>query len=124
MPNWCEGTLKVRGTKADIKRWAKEALQPNGASSTPQENILKWNDDEMEAVVQELAWIKDSYRGFVEENSEISFWGYEDVNEDEEVIVSVDAMFAWAVDAEKLAFSSEEFGVDYYFYGFERGMEF
>lgn len=124
MPNWCEGTLKVRGTKAAIKRWAKEALQPNGESSTPQENILKWNDDETEAIVQELCWIEDSRRGFVQAGSEIGFWEYEDCDEDELVIITADAEFAWACDSPTLAESSKKYGVDYYFYGFERGMEF
>ena len=26
MPNWCEGTLKVRGEFADVKRWVEENL--------------------------------------------------------------------------------------------------
>ena len=26
MPNWCEGTLKVRGKFEDVKRWAKENI--------------------------------------------------------------------------------------------------
>ena len=124
MPNWCEGTLKVRGTKADIKRWAKEALQPKGASSTPQENILKWNDDESKAIVQELCWIEGSNRGFVQAGSEINFWKYEDCDENELVIITVDAEFAWACHSPTLAESSKKYSVDYYFYGFERGMAF
>lgn len=28
MPNWCEGTLKVRGTKENVKRFVLEGLPP------------------------------------------------------------------------------------------------
>ena len=28
MPNWCEGTVKVRGIRADLKRFVLEALKP------------------------------------------------------------------------------------------------
>ena len=124
MPNWCEGTLKVRGTKSDIKKWAKEALQPCGGSSAKQDELLRWSDDENEATVQQLCWIKDTRRGFVQSGSEINFWNYEDCDEDEEVIVMVDAEFAWGCDTSRLAKSSKEFNVDYYFYGFEQGMQF
>lgn len=122
MPNWCEGTLKVRGTKANITRWVNEALQPCGFSDSPQEKMLTWSSDGMIATVEELAWIKDSYRGFIIEGSKINLWNFE--TDDEELIIFVKAEFAWGVDVEKLALSSKEFNVDYRFYGFEQGMEF
>lgn len=28
MSNWCEGALKVRGVRADLKRFVLEALKP------------------------------------------------------------------------------------------------
>ena len=125
MPNWCEGILKVRGTKANITKWVNEALQL-GYHPAPNEpdKLVQWTDDGMEAKVVHQCWIKDSYRGFVESNSEISFWRYEGCQDDEEVIVMVDAIFAWSCDAEALAKSSKKFNVDYRFYGFECGMEF
>lgn len=30
MPNWCEGTLKVRGTKENVKKFVLEGLHPVG----------------------------------------------------------------------------------------------
>lgn len=28
MPNWCEGTLKIRGKQKDVKRFVLEGLRP------------------------------------------------------------------------------------------------
>ncbi|MEB9225419.1 hypothetical protein P4H99_30010, partial [Bacillus cereus] len=44
MPNWCEGTFKVRGTKEDVRKFLLEALIPipNGFfEQMPAEKIVE-----------------------------------------------------------------------------------
>ena len=38
MPNWCEGTLKVRGTLSDVERFVRENMLDSIISITKRES--------------------------------------------------------------------------------------
>lgn len=121
MPNWCEGTLKVRGTKEDIKRFLIEAVNPVG-----------FLGDEVEPkTIQEDQWeftlkskhhfhIKGTHRNFIESNIEFHF----DTDDDIKICVIENFKAAWGIEPEPLAKLSKEYNIDFKIYAFERGKEF
>lgn len=117
MPNWCEGTLKVRGKTKDLKKFVLEGLQPVGIfgeSKSPLE-IDKYDN----CMSSETCHIENTRRGFVE-GLNIYF------EEDEEKIdvIALETKFAWGISASDLQETCKKYNVDMKIYGFERGMEF
>ena len=56
MPNWCEGSLKVRGTKENITKFIIEGLHPGGFMGEKHEKLSlnKYGDIESD----ETCWIE------------------------------------------------------------------
>lgn len=123
MPNWCEGSLKVRGGASNVKKFIEEGLQPVTYGGEPKEKLeVKLLDPEYgyyECHSGECCYIKHTRRGFVD-GLGVEF----EADDNEDVVVVLDAQFAWSIDAEGLRKVSEEFGVDLRMYGFETGMGF
>lgn len=118
MPNWCEGTLKVRGTKENIKRFVLEGLHP----------VDLFGDAKSELTVNEFGninsnetcWIEKTRRGFVE-GVELYLSEYED---DERLTAVFDSKFAWGINADELLRTCKKYHVDMKIHAFEQGMEF
>lgn len=134
MPNWVEGTLKVRGKFEDVKRWAKENLivyrmqitkDSDGHAnfeSVPVPDGVVFDDtysEEFEINVKEDAHIKDSRRHFVEPGEYLCFKYAE-----RDTILVLRFKAAWAIDEDPFVEMSKHYGVDFRLYGCERGMEF
>lgn len=62
MPNWCEGTLKVRGTKENIKRFVLEGLHP----------VDLFGDAKSELTVNEFGNINSNETCWIEKQEEDS----------------------------------------------------
>lgn len=116
MPNWCVGTLKVRGTKENLKKFVLEGLQP-----------VTWLGDFKESLeigqygritIPEQTYIKNTRRGFVSEETTIY------LDELEENVILLNTRFAWGINAEELLKTAKEFSVDMKIYAFEMGQEF
>lgn len=117
MPNWCEGTLKVRGSKEDIINFLKNGIKPMGHFSDSEEAEIK--EEEYFMIVRTGKsgfYLNDSRRGFIEED-EICF----DYEQD---VLALDYKQAWGIDADELANISKSYNVDFKIYAYERGMEF
>lgn len=119
MPNWCEGTLKVRGKVKDLKKFCLEGLHPVSFFGVEKQPLQLNEYDTL--VHKGDCWIENSYRGFVE-NPEVCFGDFES-DEDEEIIY-LDSKFAWGIQAERLVETCKKYNVDMRIYAFERGMEF
>lgn len=119
MPNWCEGTLRVRGKVKDLKRFCLEGLQPVtylGDKKQPLQLDKYGNID-----YKGDCWIENSFRGFAE-NPEVYFENFES---DEDVqVICLDTRFAWGIAADRLVETCKKYNVDMRIYAFERGMEF
>ena len=114
MPNWCRGTLKVRGTKEDLTRFIFEGLQPT-------RKTVKLLADEYGYIESgDTYWIENTYRGFVD-GVRVVLSEYED---DAAVIALFDARFAWGIDAEDLLKTCKKYHVDMKIKGYEKGMQF
>ncbi|HFK1714039.1 TPA: hypothetical protein ACGXP1_001628 [Bacillus cereus] len=124
MPNWCEGTFKVRGTKEDVRKFLLEALTPipNGFfEQTPAEKVVEEDEYEIFIKSENAFHIKGTRRNFIESNIQHYF---EDDEEKLEICVLEGYKAAWGIDAAPLAALSKEYNVDIKIYAFEKGMEF
>lgn len=126
MPNWIEGTLKLRGKVDDLRRFFDTAIQPCTISNTnpePQKReafiVCTYNDQYNEIEMKEDAYIEGTRRAFVNDNCYVYF---EDDNEN--VTVCFPIRQAWAFVTENWKELSKKYNLDIRLYGFERGMEF
>lgn len=118
MPNWCVGTLKIRGKQKDVKRFVLEGLKPVNYFGV-EENPLKI--DEYNCVKSDSdCYIKDSYRSFIED---LDVWFYGE-NDDDITTYCLEMKAAWDIKAKPLAELSKEYNIDMKIYAYERGMEF
>lgn len=121
MPNWCEGTLKVRGTKSNLIKFVLKGLHPVDYYGNDKESL---EIDEHSFISSDHdCWIESSERGFVEGlHLDIDDLEYED--EDTKQVIFLHARFAWRIEANSLLEVCKKYNVDMRIYGFERGMEF
>ena len=123
MANWCNGTLKVRGSKEEVKNFLLGALEPNAQglfNSIPVEKEIEEDDWSFAISAKRGFYVKGSRRNGVGSNIEFYF---EDEKE-EYVCVIDDYEAAWDIDVRALVRNSKEYNVDLKIYAFERGMEF
>lgn len=111
MPNWVEGTLRVRGTADNVRKFLLNALEPISGER------LKEKDGWIESKI--TCHISETERGFIDNFCEI----VDDIECTGNVIM-LEARFAWNVKAEWFEDLSKQYSVDFRFYGFERGAEF
>lgn len=117
MPNWCSGTLRVRGTKENLTKFVLEGLQPVDYFGEDLE-VLKM--DEYSQVKCSRCWIKGTRRGFILDLDEY----IDDWNDEGKIAIGFEAEFAWCISAEELLQSCKKYGVDMRIHAFERGMQF
>ncbi|WP_241951467.1 hypothetical protein [Pasteurella multocida] len=114
MPNWCEGNLKIRGKIEDVKKFLDEQIYEKG------EVILEKDEIKLNGVDGHL---KDTYRCFISAGKD----GFHDefyVSSDGNIIVIIPVQHAWGPKLDSFKRLSEKYGVDFRFYGYERGLEF
>ncbi|GBF73167.1 hypothetical protein PA598K_01452 [Paenibacillus sp. 598K] len=125
MPNWCVGTLKVRGEKEDLKRFLLEGLTPVsglpaafGGKQPPKK--VKETDYSLEISTEGAFgfYIEETHRNFIDQKS-IS-WYLDEGN----VLVLEDFQAAWGIDPGPLADLSKKYNLDFKIYAYERGMQF
>ena len=119
MPNWCEGTLKVRGTKENVIKFVLEGLQPVGflGENRGKLTLNKYGDIQSD----ETCWIENTRRGFVDRPD---VYLSDNDDDDEIIIITLDARFAWGIVATELQKTCIKYNIDMKIYAFERGMEF
>jgi len=110
MPNWIEGTLKLRGSSENLKRFFDNAIQPPCYT-------CYYDGEFNEVKIMPDAWIKGTSRAFVNDECYI-YWekAYE--------TVCIPIRQAWCFVAEEWAEISKKYNLDVRLYGFEQGMEF
>lgn len=127
MPNWIEGTMKLRGRREDIKRFFIEGLDfSNWPKAEDRENqvIDKSGKNFIAFQFRNEPHIQGTRRAFIT---------YDFVYMDEdEGVVCVDVKQAWyfceegsrSKDIETWKSISDKFNIDIRLYGIERGMHF
>ena len=130
MPNWCEGYLKIRGKKKDLKNFIENEIRLVKLKSILKEVEyidIKMIDDSRECSFKynksysEFLHLKNSRRFFVE-SEEISFFSAYD---DEVCYLTLEVKQAWGIDVQELLVEhSKNYHVDFNIYASESGMEF
>lgn len=124
MPNWCEGVLKIRGTKTNILRFFKEGLAPSRGGSDHDPEVLVEENEWGEVTVRvenRTFYLKETHRHFIDSDF---FEVYFSDDEEEQVVVIDMFKAAWHIKAKELAVISANYQVDFKIYGFEAGMRF
>ena len=117
MPNWCAGTLRVRGTKENLTKFVLEGLQPVDYIGEGLETLKM---DDYGRVECSRCWIKGTRRGFILDLEEFIY----DWNDEGKITIGLEAEFAWYISAEELLQSCKKYGVDMRIHAFECGIRF
>ena len=126
MPNWIEGTLKLRGKQEDIKRFFREGLQPSNWPD-PKDRINQVRDlseeNELFFKFNNEPHIVGTRRAFITDES-VYMCG-------DSGVACVNVKQAWAFiagpdsrDMDQWVEISNKYNVDIKLYGIEAGMEF
>ena len=121
MPNWCKGTLKVRGEYDNLKAFLENALKECKYYGEPPEGPLlevAETPEYADITLRRMAHLKDTSRGFVEDTYFLL------QKKAGKQIIFLEAQFAWDIKTEDLQWLSQEFGVDLKITAFERGIQF
>lgn len=129
MPNWCKGTLKIRGKKENILNFLENGTSLLKGFWFPEEirTEIKMNDYEeieIKNITEDIntLYIKGTRRNFIEKvENEIFIYNYD---EEESIICLENFKAAWGIDAEALRTISKKYNIDIKIFAFERGMEF
>ena len=122
MPNWCQGTLKVRGEYDNLKAFLENALEECSCYGYLPEGPLLEVEEMPEYVyvtLRRMAHLKDTSRGFVEEDTDILL-----EKKAGKQIIFLAAQFAWDIKTEELQWLSQEYGTDLKITAFELGTQF
>lgn len=121
MPNWCRGTLKVRGEYDKIQAFLSNALDECRYYGEPPEGPLlevAETPEYADIALHRMARLKDTSRGFVEDTYFLL------QKKAGKQIIFLEARFAWDIKTEELQWLSQEYGVDLKITAFERGAQF
>ena len=114
MPNWCEGVMKLRGTKDNILRFLKEGFEP----SSYRYGNIEIDEFGEEVNIINVNYIENTNRAFVDEQ-------YLYITDALRTpIVTIKMRQAWDFSAGDFMAISEKYGLDIHLFGWERGMEF
>lgn len=123
MPNWIEGTMKLRGKREDIKRFIDEGIdtcmywlnqkRPDKDSVVTDE----CGDDYLSYVFKDEMYVKDTSRAFIQPHQEIYF-------DYPEGIVVLRVVQAWSFKTEQWEDISKKYNLDLRLFGVEKGMQF
>lgn len=136
MPNWCEGTLKVRGTAENIIRFIENGLnvytghidQETNKYITdlvPKEKWLSENVfadfyDEHSYEFNQDCYVEETKRAFIKADSRIHVFCLDNrVN-----TIIFDFQQAWDINIEDWVKLSKKYNLDFRLYGIESGAEF
>lgn len=126
MPNWIEGTMKLRGKREDIYRFFKEGLDPSswaGESNKIEEQVFDHSGEEyLDFCFKDEPHIKGTRRAFITDGCVYM--------EEDEGVVCVDVKQAWAFvlngteDLQNWKDISEKYNIDIKLFGIECGMHY
>lgn len=124
MPNWCEGTLKVRGTIDNLKRFIFDGLSVvKDRSLLKVSDVFSYEEDQIYFYIDSIPYalyFKESSRAFCEPD----YIEIEVETPGEETILLLPFKQAWAIRAEELTNICARYNVDMKIQGFEMGQQF
>lgn len=119
MPNWCEGSLKLRGEKENIMKFFKEGLDVTAPDERAGRSIEEFVDfDEDCVVIDGVVYINDTSRAFIEPSK--FYWNEEGGLQLDSIIFKQ----AWDIEPEDFLSIAKKYNIDIRIQAFEKGMEF
>lgn len=121
MPNWCEGTLKLRGEFTNLKRFVLEGLKVVDYSGKDVDRCYEVRENSSDSLwITDIKYgnlyIKGTRRHFIEcENIEIY---------DCDKVICLPMKAAWNINSESLVQISKEYNIDVRIHAYERGAQF
>lgn len=114
MPNWCAGTLRIRGKKKDLQNFVIGGLEPlpKKGNEAPVLELDGYGNVDYSGT----CYIKGTNRGLVY-NLDAFLEGDED---DSIKTITLDVEFAWSISSEELLKVCQKYHVDMRIYAFER----
>lgn len=135
MPNWAEGSLKIRGPINNIKRFLDEGMQKkrlNTFGKEMDEDIVyftDWSDEcgiEYEYHFVSASYIKHTSRAFIDpEIVKYGEYAYLNGKSTEDIdTIALPFKQAWKAETKSFEEISKEYGIDIAIHTFEKGAEF
>ena len=118
MPNWCEGTLKVRGTRENLLKWMQEGFDKSPEATITEDGCMI----ELEKPYNSMS-IAGMRRCFADLSGK-EFYLRPDRHNPAVGIILIPVSAAWYIAAEELAAISAQYNIDFKIWAFEEGMEF
>lgn len=131
MPNWCEGNIRFRGTKENIKKFIENEIvyvvlrgeETQEVKPTKEENKYELILYPPKGEMRDSFYFRNTRRNFIFSGSIEICWP--DAEPDEEIVVCIDDFnSAWSLKEEGWVNHAKKYGIDIRMFGFERGMEF
>ena len=132
MPNWCEGVLKVRGTKEKILEFLRNGIKYSDCKygckdgeftemEVPRDCPFEYDEYDIFIKNTKDLWIKGTRRMFITSNTIEDYFCN---NKTGIETICIDVHQAWAIVADNLKELSKTYGLDFRIFATERGMEF
>lgn len=135
MPNWIRGSLKLRGTYENIKRFFMDGImvyrydwETSSHIPQPQETWLEVYDEpddfEIDILNDEWAHVEGTQRAFITNGTNIHIEKRQklEASDDEPIIITVcEIQQAWSFKEDDWIDISKKYGVDLKLYGIEAG---
>lgn len=131
MPNWCEGNIRFRGTKKNIKNFLENELvctvYHNGEIKEVKPDV---EQDEYEMYfystggeTRDSFYFRNTKRNFIFSESIQFYWP--EAEESEEIVVILDNFnAAWGFNEQGWIEHATKYNIDVRMVGFEQGMQF
>jgi len=120
MPNWIQGSLKVRGNYDNVVSFFKDGVDFIGKNYF-KECLLTKKQPNYIFSFTDLVYINDTWRAFIEEDQTLYI---EYKNTAKPITVCVNIRQAWVFRAEEFRQISKKYNIDIRLYGFEMGNQF
>jgi hypothetical protein len=120
MPNWIEGSLKLRGKSENLKRFFENAILPC-ANHDNKDTFIRcyFTDTDCQVDINPDAYIDDTTRAFVSDAAYL-YW-----NTSEEItVLCIPIKQAWGFETDEWLNIANKYDIDIRLYGVESGMGF
>ena len=140
MPNWCEGTVGIRGKRDDVLKFLKEGFERYRYDGETHKNALVSSDifkmdedlsDEDDVIYLDVddtagtwIWIKDTQRAFFDDEQNVHPIIAEKQRNGESWTCRIPIKQAWSYHEDDWMALSSKYHLDFNLYGIECGMEF
>ena len=120
MPNWCKGTLRLRGTLKELKTFIEQGCEVNG-SGNGKLILLHYDDTGFRYSLDDDPYIKSTRRAFLTGEEIYTVKDHQITNM---YILVCEFQQAWNVETDEFKKIAQQYHLDVKIDAFERGSDF